>query len=78
MVKVEVLYPELRKIVWRKFNFPWCTCYYLNRYLRVLNLLIHKDPNDFRPHRLIPILLFDTKANLHNKHTGKLLTKTAE
>ena len=78
MVKTEVLYLELREIVWRRLNFPWCTDYSLNMYRRVLDLLIHIDPNDFRPHRLIPILLFDTKSNLHNKHNGNILTKTAE
>ena len=78
MVNMEVLYLELREIVWRRLNFPWCTDYSLNMYRRVLDLLIHIDPNDFRPHRLIPILLFDTKSNLHNKHNGNILTKTAE
>ena len=78
MVKAEVLYLELREIGWHKFNFPWCTGYSLNRYRRVLNLLIHKDPNYFRPHRITTILLLETKVNLHKKHTREILTKTEE
>ena len=78
MVKMGFMYPELREIGWRRFNIPWCKGYSLNRYRRVLNLLIYKYPNDFRPHRLITILLLDTESNLHNINTGKFLTKTSE
>ena len=40
------------------------------RYQRGLDLLVYKYPNNFHPHRLQPILLFDVKYNIHNKHLG--------
>ena len=59
MVKTEVTYPELRELGWRRLNPPWCTCYSSKRYRIGLDILIHKDPNDFRSHRLRTILLFN-------------------
>ena len=47
-------------------------------YHRGIDPLIHKYPNEFIPHRLRPILLFLIEANIHNKHLGKLTTKTAK
>ena len=78
MVKTEALDQEPREISWRRFNFPWCTRYSPNRYQRGLDLLIHKDPEDFRPHRIRPIIMFYIEANLHNKHLGKLSMRRAE
>ena len=78
MVNIEVLYPKLRKIGWQRFNFPWCAGYHPKSYHRDLDLRIHKDRNNFRPHRLRPILLFEIEANIHNKHLGKLAIKIAE
>ena len=72
MVRTEVLDPELAVIGWRILNFPWCPGYSPKCYQRRFNLLIHKDPNDFRPNRLRPILIFGIKANMHNKHLGRL------
>ena len=42
--------------------------YLLKRYRQGLDLLIHKDPEDYRQHILSPILIFDIEANMHNKH----------
>ena len=67
MVNTEVLDPELAKIGWRGFNFRWCTRYSPKRYRRGLDLRINKDPN-WRNHILRSTLLFDIKANMHNKH----------
>ena len=72
MVKIEVLDRELAEIGWRRFKLSWCTKYSPKRYQRGLNLLIHKEPNDFRPHRLIPILLFDIEEKMNNKHLGRM------
>ena len=47
-------------------------------YQRGIDLIIHKYPNEFIPHRLRPILLFEIETNIHNKHIGKLTTKTAK
>ena len=77
MVNTEVMDPELREIGWHRFNFPWCKGYHLNRYRRDLDIIIHKEPNDFRPHHLRPILMFDIKANIHNKHLRKITIKTS-
>ena len=77
MVKTEVMDPEIREIGWCRFNFPCCTGYSNKKYYRGIDLLIHKYPNDFRPHCLRPILLFDIEAYIHNKHLGKLTIKTA-
>ena len=68
MIKTDIMDPKLAEIGWRRFKFPWYTVYSPSRYRKVLDLLIHKDPNDFRPQRLRPILLFGIEANLHNKH----------
>ena len=68
MVKTEVLDTEPAKIVWHRFNFPWCTGYLPKRYRICPDLIIQKDPNNFRPHRMQPILLFNIEANMHNKH----------
>ena len=68
-VKTESLYPELKEIVWQRFNIP---------YHRGLELLIHKGPVYFKPHLLRQILLFDIKANLHNKHLGRIATRKKE
>ena len=78
MVKTEVLDSELAEIGWRRFNFPWCTRYLPKRYQRGLDLLINKDSNNYRPHRLWPILLLDIWANIHNKHLGRIARRQAE
>ena len=44
------------------------------QYQRGLNLLIHKDPNDFRHLRLFPILILYIEANMNNKHLGIIAT----
>ena len=72
MVKTEVLDPELAEIGWQRFNFPRCTGYSPKRYHRGLDLLIQKYPNNFRPQRLLPILIFDIEANMHNMHLGRI------
>ena len=78
MVKTYALDPELREANWRIFNFPWCTRYPPNRHQRGLDLLIHKDHEDFHPHQLRPILMFDIEANLHNKYLEKLSMRISE
>lgn len=78
MVRTELDDMELAEIGWHRFNFPWCTGYSPDRFRRGLDLLLHKDPNDFRPHRLRPILLFDIEANLHNKVLGRYTMRNAE
>ena len=78
MFKTKVLDPELPEIGWRRFNFPWCTGYSPKCYRRGLDLLIHKYNNNFRPHRLRPILLFDIEANMHNKYLGRISMSQAE
>ena len=40
----------------------------LKIYRRGLDLLIHKDPNEFIPHHLRPILIFCIEANIRKKH----------
>ena len=45
--------------------------------MKGLDLLIHKDPNDFRPQRIRPILLFDVEAILHNKTLRKEVMQLA-
>ena len=59
-------------------NLPLCTGYSSKKYHRGIDLLIHKYPNEFIPHRLRPILLFDSEANIHNNNLGKLTMKTAK
>ena len=78
MVKTKSLDPELRQIVCQRFNFSWCTGYYPRRYQRSVDLLIHKEPDVFSPHRLRSILLFGIEANFHKKHLGKLTMRRAE
>ena len=78
MVKTEALDLELIDIRWRRFNSPWCTGYFPNRQRIGLDLLIHKDPEDFCPNQLRPILLFDIEVNLNNKYLGKLSMIIAE
>ena len=55
-VKTEVTDPELRELGWCRFNFPWYTGYSTKTYHRGLDLIIHEDPKNFRPHCLRPIL----------------------
>ena len=71
MVKIEALDLELAEIECRRFNFPWCTRYSPKRYKKVIDFLIHKYPNDFRPHSLRPILLFEVEVNMKNKALGR-------
>ena len=78
MVKTEALNPGIAGLGRRRFNFPWCTGYSPNIYRKGIYLLIHKDPNDFRPHRILPIILFDIEANTHNKSLGKYAMNHAE
>ena len=78
MVKTKVLDLELAEIGWWGFNFPWCTGYSPKRHQRGLDLIIHKDTNNYCPHRLRLILLFDIEENMHNKHLGITATRQAE
>ena len=78
IVKTEVIEHELREIIWRRFNFPWCTGYSPKRYRRLIDHLIHKDPNYFRPHRLRSALIFIIEANVHNNNLVKLTMNTYE
>ena len=52
MVKIEVLDSELSEIDYRRFNFPWCTGYDPKIYIRDIDFIIQKKPNDYFPHRL--------------------------
>ena len=76
MDKTEVMDTELREIGWRRLNLPWCTFYPTCRYHKGLDILIYKDPNKLRPRCLRHIFMFDIEAKIHNKHLGKLTTKT--
>ena len=67
MVKTEALDPELRGIRRLRFNLPWYTGYSPKRFRQGLDLLIHKYPEDYIPHRLRPLLLLGIKTNIHNK-----------
>eukprot|EP00957_Ditylum_brightwellii_P080911 6154933-Ditylum_brightwellii.AAC.1 len=48
MVKTEAADPLLSRIGWNAFNYPWCLGYAPQCYCQGLDLLIHKDPDDFR------------------------------
>ena len=74
MVKTEALDTELVETGWRRFNFPWCTGYPPKRYQRGIDLLIQKYPNNCRPYRLLPIIIFDIKSNMHNNRLGIIST----
>ena len=78
MVNTEVLDPEPAEIGWRRFNLPWYTGYSPKRCRKGLYLIIHKDTNYFRPHRLRAILLFDLEANTHNKALGRYTISQSE
>ena len=71
MIKTEALDPELAEIFCQRFNLPWCMGYFPKRYQRGLYLLIHKYPNDYRPHIIRPIILLEIETNMHNKHLGR-------
>ena len=75
MVKTETPDQELSEIGWQIFNVPWCTGYSSKLYQRFIDLLIHEDTNDFLPHRLCPILVFDIKDNMQSKHIGRMDTR---
>ena len=78
IVNTEFLDPELAKIGWHRFNFPWCTGYPPKLYRRGLDIITHKDTNDFRPHIIQPILLLDIKAKIHNNHLVRIAIIQAE
>ena len=78
MVNTEALDSELRDIGWHRFNFSWCTGYYPKRYRKILDFLIHKYLNEFRPICLRYILPLNTGENLHNKHLGNLTMRKSE
>ena len=59
-------------------SLPWCTGYSTNIYHRELYLIIHKYPDDFRTHRLIPTFIFYIKENLHHKYLGRFAMRKAE
>ena len=40
--------------------------------------IIHKYLNDFRPHRLSTILLFDIEANMHNKYPERYVNMVVD
>ena len=67
MVKIEALDTEWAEIGWRRFNLPCCTDYPPRRYRKGLDLLIQKETDYLCSHRLQTILIFDIKANMHNK-----------
>ena len=78
MIKTYALDPELAKIYWRIFNFQCCTGYHPKIYLRGLDLIIQRDTESLHPHRLMPVLLFGTEANLHKKYLGRIEMGKAE
>ena len=78
MIKTEIMDPDLAEIVWSKFNFPWCTGYSPSSYRKLLDLMIHKDKNDFRPQHLYHILLFYIEPILHYKNLGIKYMQLAE
>ena len=71
MVKTEYLEPEMVEIGSKLFNFPWWTGYSPKRHRRGFDLIIHKDPNYYRPHRLRPILMFIIMSNMNNTYIGR-------
>ena len=70
MAKTEALDPELSEIGWRRFKFSCCKGYSPKIYIKGLDILINKEPSNFRPHRLRPILLFGIEENILNKLLG--------
>ena len=78
MVITKASHSKLREL-WRlRFNLPWCTEQSPKWHSNGLYLLIQKDPNDHRQHRIQTILLFDIEANLHKKHFGRHSIKNPE
>ena len=71
MVKTEALNPEQRGIGSLLFRFPRCTRYPHREYYQALDLLINKDPDYYRQHRLSPILLFGIETKIINKNLGR-------
>ena len=78
MVKTKALDSELAEIGRQRFNFPWCTEYSPKQHHQGLYILIHRDPNDCRPHRLCTTLIFRIKANMHNNQLGRFAMRKAE
>ena len=70
MVKIEALDLELVKIGWQRFNPRGVLNTTQNATKWGIDLIIHKYPNDWRPHKLRSIIFFDIKANMQNKHLG--------
>ena len=68
MVKTEDLDTKLEEKLCQRFHFPWCTGYSTKQCHWVLDLLIHKEPKNFRLHTFFPILLFNIESNICNKY----------
>ena len=60
------------KIGQQRGKFPWCTGYLPKWHSQELDILINRNPDDYRPHMLLPIFLFDIKANMHNWHLVRI------
>ena len=43
-----------------------------------MDMLIYKDPEDDRPHRIRTTLLFDIKAKMHNTHICRHFIRNSE
>ena len=69
--KTEALYTWLPEIFWQIFNFSWWTRYSPKCYQRGLDIIIHKEPNDWWLHIILPITLFDIDSNMQNNHVGR-------
>ena len=78
MIKTDIMESYPAEIVWRGFNFPWCTGFSTSHYRKGLDLFIHREPNEFQPQHLLPILLFNIEANLKNNHLERKVIQIAE
>eukprot|EP00957_Ditylum_brightwellii_P154339 11745028-Ditylum_brightwellii.AAC.1 len=78
MIKTDLEDKYISQVNWHASNVPWCSGYSPKRFRKGLDLLIHKRHNDNRVSKLCPILLFDIKANMHNKRLGKEAMRRAE
>jgi hypothetical protein len=75
--KAGVHHTTIANLLYQRSILPMITGYSPKRHKKGTDVMLLKKENVFDVERLRTIVLFDTKANMNNKHTGKRAMDTA-
>jgi Reverse transcriptase (RNA-dependent DNA polymerase). len=75
--KTGILHPSIARLLYQRSQFPMLTGYSPKRHRRGIDVMLLKKENVYDVDKLRTIVLFDTEANMNNKHTGRRAMKAA-